>query len=63
MWAVVFLAKNKKLADRINKILSQEGVLVKLQPVNKSEEDGYFEVLVLESEVDEAHSILYENGY
>ena len=39
-----------------------EGVLVKLQPVNKniSEEDSYFEILVLESEVEEAHNILYE---
>jgi hypothetical protein len=39
--------------------------LVKIQPVSKSanEEDCYYEVLVPEAEVEEAHSILIELGY
>ncbi|MGI6585048.1 MAG: hypothetical protein ACOX3L_03730 [Lutisporaceae bacterium] len=65
MWTVVYLAKNKKIAEKVSKLMTNEGVLVKLQPVNKniSEEDSYFEILVLESEVEEAHNILYELGY
>jgi hypothetical protein len=65
MWTVVYLAKNKKIADRISELMSREGVLVKLQPVSKNtgDEDSYFEILVLESEVEEAHNILYELGY
>ena len=65
MWTVVYLAKNKKIADKISTLMSQEGVLVKLQPVSKNtgNEDSYYEVLVLESEVEEAHNILYELGY
>lgn len=65
MWTVVYLAKNKKVADRISELMSREGVLVKLQPVSKNtgDEDSYFEILVLESEVEEAHNILYESGY
>jgi hypothetical protein len=65
MWTVVYLAKNKKLADKVGELMSREGVLVKLQPVSKNtgDEDSYFEILVLESEVEEAHNILYELGY
>ncbi|MDD3704961.1 MAG: hypothetical protein PHC45_02685 [Clostridiaceae bacterium] len=65
MWTVVYLAKNKRIADKISNLITSEGVLVKLQPVNKNigEEDSYYEVLVLESEVEEAHNILYEYGY
>jgi len=65
MWTVVYLAKNKKIADKISRLMTNEGVLVKLQPVNKNigEEDSYVEILVLESEVEEAHNILYELGY
>jgi len=65
MWTVVYLAKNKRLADKVNELMSREGVLVKLQPVSKNtgDEDSYFEILVLESEVEEAHNILYELGY
>lgn len=65
MWTVVYLAKNKKLAEKIGQLITREGVLVKLQPVSKNtgDEDGYFEILVLESEVEEAHNILYELGY
>lgn len=64
MWTVVYLAKNKKMADKMSNLMSREGVLVKVQPVSKNtgDEDGYFEILVLESEVEEAHSILYELG-
>ncbi|HOE56984.1 MAG TPA: hypothetical protein PLL98_04230 [Bacillota bacterium] len=65
MWTVIYLAKNKRTADKISKMIEAEGVLVKLQPVSKNtgDEDNYFEILVLESEVEEAHNILYGLGY
>ncbi|MGE5679137.1 MAG: hypothetical protein ACM3ZR_13865 [Pseudomonadota bacterium] len=65
MWTVVYMAKNKKIADKLSELMSAEGVLVKLQPVSKNtgDEDSYYEILVLESEVEEAHNILYERGY
>lgn len=65
MWTVVYLAKNKKEAEKMSGLITQEGVLVKIQPVGKSanEEEGYYEVLVPEAEVEEAHSILIELGY
>ena len=65
MWTVVYLAKNKKEAEKMNAIITGEGVLVKIRPVSKNanEEEGYYEVLVPEVEVEEAHSILVEQGY
>lgn len=65
MWTVVYMAKNKKIADKVSEMMSAEGVLVKMQPVSKNtgDEDSYYEILVLESEVEEAHNILYERGY
>jgi hypothetical protein len=65
MWTVVYLAKNKKEAEKMKGLINLEGVLVKIQPVSKSanEEENYYEVLVPEVEVEEAHSILIELGY
>lgn len=65
MWTVVYLAKNKRIADKVSELMTNEGVLVRQQPVSKNtgDEDSYFEILVLESEVEEAHNILYELGY
>ncbi|OGO77333.1 MAG: hypothetical protein A2Y23_02865 [Clostridiales bacterium GWB2_37_7] len=65
MWTVVYLAKNKKEAEKMSALITQEGVLVKIQPITKgaNEEDSYYEVLVPEAEVEEAHSILIELGY
>mgnify|MGYP000736412504 CR=1 FL=1 len=65
MWTVVYLAKNKKEAEKMKELITLEGVLVKVRPVSKSanEEEGYYEVLVPEAEVEEAHSILIELGY
>jgi hypothetical protein len=65
MWTVVYLAKNKKEAEKMKGLITLEGVLVKIRPVSKSanEEENYYEVLVPEAEVEEAHSILIELGY
>jgi len=65
MWTVVYMAQSKEVADKLNSILSSEGILVKLRPVSKTQDSGdnYFEVLVPESEVEEAHNIIIEKGY
>lgn len=65
MWTVIYIAQNKKMADKIEKLLTEEGMLTKVQPVSKKleNEDGYYEVLVPEGEAEEAQNILYETGY
>jgi flavodoxin len=64
MWIVVGMASSRKIANRMQKALESEGVLVKITNVSnkiKSSDDTY-EILVLESESDSARDILLENG-
>lgn len=65
MWTVIYIAQNKKMADKIERLLTEEGMLVKVQPISKKleSENGYYEVLVPEGEAEEAQNILYETGY
>ena len=65
MWTVVYMAQSKEIATKLQDLLAQEGILVKLRPISKNREnnDNYFEILVPESEVEESHSVIIEKGY
>lgn len=65
MWTVVYMAQSKDIATQLQELLTQEGILVKLRPISKNHEnnDTYYEVLVPEAEVEEAHSVIIEKGY
>ena len=57
--------KSKEIANSMQDLLSNEGIFSRLRPINKNREtnDDYYEVLVPESEVEEAHSVIIEKGY
>lgn len=59
------MAQSKEIAEKLQELLAKEGILVKLRPVSKNEEStkDYFEILVPEAEVEEAHSIIIEKGF
>jgi hypothetical protein len=59
------MAQSKEVANHLQELLSNEGILVKLRAISKNYEnnDNYFEVLVPEAEVEEAHSVIIETGY
>jgi hypothetical protein len=63
------MAQNKDAADKLYKILSDEGILVKVKSINKDEKwlennhNNYYEISVLETEITEAHAIIIENGF
>ncbi|MHB1315902.1 MAG: hypothetical protein ACYCX2_10530 [Christensenellales bacterium] len=65
MWITVTMAKSKEIADEIESLLSQEGLLVKTRRVYKniSDESNYYEIRVLKSEFEEAKKVLMERGY
>lgn len=65
MWTVVYMAQSKEIATKLEELLTTEGILVKLRPISKNHEntDNYFEVLVPEAEVEEAHSVIIEKGF
>ncbi|RDV82098.1 glutamate decarboxylase [Ammonifex thiophilus] len=59
MWTVVYLAPNKREAERIKKLLAEDGaLLVKLRPVGAEGNCQAYEVLVPEAEVEEALELL-----
>jgi hypothetical protein len=59
MWTVVYIAANRTQADTIKTLLCEEGVLANHRPAGIAMMgDGLYEVMVLESEADEAHAIL-----
>lgn len=65
MWTVVYMAQSKEVVLKLQQVLEKEGLLVKIRPVSKNTEnnDNYYEVLVPESEVEEAHSIIIDTGF
>lgn len=60
MWTVVYIAPNKREADRLKMLLATEGFLVKLRIIGlaQASDSCSVEILVPESEVDEAMEII-----
>jgi hypothetical protein len=59
MWTVIYIATGRSQADKIRSTLLEGGVLADFRPVGMSlSGDGLFEILVLESEAEEANLIL-----
>jgi hypothetical protein len=63
MWTVVYIASNRTQAERLKNILIEEGILAQIRAVGMSNTgEGMHELLVPESEAEEAHSILCERA-
>ena len=60
MWTVVYIAPSLREAEKIEKLLSTEGFLVKLRTIGlpQTNDACSVEILVPESEVDEALEII-----
>ncbi|MBP2650621.1 MAG: hypothetical protein H6Q74_1446 [Firmicutes bacterium] len=59
MWTVVYIAANRSQAEAMKKFLCDEGILANIRSAGFSMQgDGMYDVMVLESEADEAHTIL-----
>ena len=60
MWTVVYIAPNRPAAEQLKAILTNEGLLVMLRSVGVPHlgDSGSVEILVPESEAEEAHEIL-----
>lgn len=59
MWTVVYISSNQKEAEVIRKLLNEEGLLVKLRGIGLPNPVSHsVEILVPESEVDEAMEII-----
>lgn len=60
MWTVVYIFQNRILAEQMKAMLVEEGLLVMLRPVGIPHlgDSGPVELLVPESEAEEAHEII-----
>lgn len=59
MWTVIYVAQSKDGADELQDMLCNQGVLVRTHQIGKGKNsDGLFEILVPETEVEDARIIL-----
>jgi len=60
MWTVVYIAPSRTIAESLQDVLSSEGLLVMLREIGISHvgDSNAVEIVVPESEVDEAMEIL-----
>ncbi|NLI91895.1 MAG: glutamate decarboxylase [Peptococcaceae bacterium] len=60
MWTVIYIAPTKSMAEKYQQALAEEGILVQLRAVgsNPQVNTHSMEILVPESEAEEAHEIL-----
>lgn len=60
MWTVIYITPNKIIAEKYKKALSDEGMLVQLRPIGSAHlgDHASVEILVPESEAEEAHEII-----
>ncbi len=65
MWMVVGVASNQSIAERMQKVLEKEGILVKVRNacVRTKQQGSTFEIMVLESEANSSREVLLENGF
>lgn len=63
MWTVIYIAASRVQAETIKALLLREGILADSRPTGFSlMGDGMCEILVLESEAEEANTILCQNA-
>jgi hypothetical protein len=60
MWTVIYIATNRTQAEKLKNLLCSEGILANTRQAGVASVvgDGLYEILVLESEADEAHAVL-----
>lgn len=63
MWTVIYMAQTKDSVLKIQELLTAVEFAVRVRPVGEGAEDGFFEILVPDTEAQLAHAILIKNGY
>ena len=64
LWVVIHMAHSQERADQALELLTREGFMVKVRPVNRAlGAEACYEVLALNSEAKEARDLLHEMGF
>lgn len=56
------MAQTKEMVLKVQELLSAQGLAVRTRPVGEGKDSGFFEILVPETEVQLAHTLLIQNG-
>ena len=62
MWTVIYMILSESKANNIKEQLALDGFLVKTQSINKDNRNDCFQILVPESEAEEAYNRIIELG-
>ena len=63
MWTVVYMTQSEEAVNLVTEILNENQLLYKIRPVGSAVDGGScFEILVPETEINEAHNIIIENN-
>ncbi len=60
MWTVVYISRDCALANEIMQLLEQAGILSKLKTVDAEDSGCSYEILVPDTEVEEAHNLILD---
>ena len=65
MWTVIYMVQSMTDAENLKMLLENANVLVKIRPVSKAAEGeaNAYEILIPETEKEEAHKIIIGSGY
>lgn len=64
-WIVIQMARSAEQAETLQRLLADEGFMVRVRPVARqlASGDNYHEVMALSSEAQEARDFLLEKGF
>ncbi len=60
MWTVVYISQSSELAYELTELLEENGILTKLKTVSGDGEVKTYEILVPETEIEEAHNLILD---
>jgi len=62
MWTTVYVTTSRNSATKIEKLLRDEGFLIKVKDSTYENKETLYEILVLEYEAKDAQEVLLEKG-
>lgn len=63
MWEVVYIILNSEIVNKIREEFEKVGIFVKVKFIFQEGKEGYFEIIVLEIDVNEVYNIIIEKGF
>lgn len=65
MWTVIYMVQSLEAAEELRQLLESAGIITKIRPVTKAAEGelNAYEILIPQTEKEEAHKIIIGSGF